>query len=151
MRVPYFKQETNVFCGPACVQMVLSYFGKPFPSQTTLARVMKTDLVGENGTQHRVLADYLRSKGYIARASRSSTFSDMEQALSEGYPVIVHYLEPSQNDDHYAVVTRLTKTHITLNDPWNGRGLTYTRPEFLKRWKDKVGTYIRWMLTVRPT
>lgn len=130
--------------------MVLDYFGISTPSQDTLAHVMKTDLVGENGTQHRKLADYLRSKDLIVRTSRNASFKDIEVALKAGLPPIVHYLEPAENDDHYSVVVELTASHIVLNDPWNGKDLTYTRKEFLKRWHDKAGVYTRWMLTARP-
>lgn len=150
LRVPYIRQSTNVFCGPACAKMVLGYFGITTPSQDTLARIMKTDQVGENGTQHRKLADYLRSRGLVVRAFRNSSLKDIENALSAKTPPIVHHLEAKEDDDHYSVVVELTASHIVLNDPWNGKDLTYTRKEFLKRWHDKAGVYTRWMLTARP-
>jgi predicted double-glycine peptidase len=120
LRVPYIRQSTDVFCGPACAKMVLTYFGINTPSQDTLARIMKTDRVGENGTQHRKLADYLREKGLVVRVSRRATLKDIENALTAGTPPIVHHLEAKENDDHYSVVVELTTSHIVLNDPWNG-------------------------------
>lgn len=150
LRVPYFKQTTNVFCAPACAQMILKFFGKPFPSQEALAKIMRTDLVGEEGTKHGMLADYLRSKRLIVRVTRESSLLDVEKALAKGLPPIVHYIEPSEEDDHYAVVVGLTKTHITLNDPWNGKDFSFTRSEFQKRWRDNAGIYTRWLLVARP-
>lgn len=111
---------------------------------------MKTDLVGENGTQHRKLADYLRSKGLTVCVSRNSSLRAIQKALEDKLPPIVHYLEPAEEDDHYAVVVGLTKTHIILNDPWNGKGFSFTHKEFLRRWHDKAGIYTHWMLTARP-
>jgi ABC-type bacteriocin/lantibiotic exporter with double-glycine peptidase domain len=150
LTVPYIRQATEVFCGPACAQMMLKYFKKSVPTQDTLARIMKTDRVGENGTKHGNLANYLRSRGLIVRVSRNSRFSNIERALAAGFPSIVHYTEPSEEDDHYAMIVGLTPSHIVLNDPWNGKDFSLTRSEFMKRWKGTKGTYVRWMLLARP-
>lgn len=130
--------------------MVLAYFKKPCPDQKRLASIMQTDLVGEHGTQHRKLADYLRKHGLVAHPVRGGSLKEIRTALSNHLPVIVHYLEPAENDDHYSVITGMTNSHIVLNDPWNGKDLSFTHRELLRRWHDKAGAYTRWMLMVRP-
>lgn len=151
LKVPYFRQETNVFCGPACIQMVMRHFGKSYPSQSALARAMKTDLYGDKGTSHGNMIGYFRAKGFIARSMYFATLEDIERLMEEGIPCIVHFTEPSEEDDHYAIVSEITPTKVVLNDPWNGNNFTFSREEFLKRWADKKGKeHPHWMLVARP-
>lgn len=129
--------------------MILGHHGVSSPNQKTLIRTLHTDLIGERGTTHGAMRAYVRNRGFIAYTKSNRTLADIEKALLSNNPVIVHYTEPSEDDDHYAVVIGLMKDTVLLNDPWNGKNYKLSRSEFLKRWRDTTGKFYRWALFAR--
>jgi predicted double-glycine peptidase len=72
-------------------------------------------------------------------------FSFLERKL----PVIVDFKEPSSDEGHFAVVCGVGNTHITLQDPWNGKEYRLPQKEFIARWHD--GASRRWIMVISDT
>ncbi len=143
--VPFFKQDTLYTCGPAVVQMILRYYGI-VASEHTLREKMKTN--SDVGTMHKYMIDEIRAAGLYCYVNNHSSVQEIAFFLKIGLPVIVHYMEPSENSqDHYAVVVGIEDHHIILNDPWHGKDFSLTLTDFEHRWHDGKGIYHNWLLT----
>ncbi|MDP2704742.1 MAG: cysteine peptidase family C39 domain-containing protein, partial [bacterium] len=137
MKVPYHKQSETFTCAPASLKMVFEYFGRHI-SEQELADELKTDK--KNGTRNNKIIKTAVEHGFFCYANNDSEIGEIESFLKKGLPVIVNYIEPSNDEGHYAVVVGLSDDYLFLNDPWNGKKFEISREEFLKRWKDSDGT-----------
>jgi hypothetical protein len=61
---------------------------------------------------------------------------------------VVNYIEPSDDEGHYAIVVSLTNNSIMLNDLWNGRRFRMEKNEFLKRWRSQHSHTRGWFVAV---
>ena len=145
LNIPYHKQKNSYYCGPAALQMVFAYF-KYRLSQQKIAREARTN--ARHGTKNRALIRVAVKNGFYVYAQNNSTFLKIQYFLKKGWPVIVNFIEPTDNEGHYAVVSDITPGHIVLQDPFNGKGLKIPRLEFLPRWHNKKNTQKRWLMTV---
>lgn len=145
LNIPFFKQETNYYCGPASTQMVLEFHGVSL-TQTQLALELKTHPV--TGTEYldltRVLNFYLfqsdeivlNDAGYHVQtfnigqinAEQKTEFLDrIKQDVNTAYPVIVainasKLYENKPNANHFIVIKgyflKNQDTMITYLDPY---------------------------------
>jgi len=145
MKVPYHEQINPYSCGPAVFQMVFGYFGTR-ASQKTLAKELKT--TKKIGTKNRDLVRVANENGFFSFAQRYATVSKIKRFLSRGLPVIVDFIEPSEEEGHYAVIVGRDRSNFIFNDPWNGRGMKMNEKDFLKRWRDGNGMCHRWLLVL---
>jgi ABC-type bacteriocin/lantibiotic exporter with double-glycine peptidase domain len=137
-RVPFRWQHNDWTCGPATLAMALASFGV----QVEPRRLVRT--LGANprtGTSRASLARGARGFGFRTRARHHRTLAELERDLRGGMVVIVLYREPDGEEAHYAILLRVTKTMIRLQDPWNGPYFSLPRKEFIRRWH---GTYRKW-------
>ena len=56
------------------------------------------------------------------------------RALARGAIAVVDLVEPSDEEQHFAIVTAVTATAVVFRDPWNGPRVMLPRREFLRRW-----------------
>ncbi len=147
LKVPYFKQDTTYTCGAASVQMVLRYFGV-VESEARLAKLMHVDR--EYGTHHQAIIDELVAHGLFCYANNRSTLQEVHYFLEQKLPVLVHYLEPENNEGHYALIIGHSDGSLVLNDPWLGKGVTFSEEMFECRWRDEQHTHTRWLLVASP-
>lgn len=52
LKIPYFKQNRDYTCGPACLRMVLAYYGIQ-QDEVTLDDAMRYHVIWHKGNQHR--------------------------------------------------------------------------------------------------
>ena len=145
MRVPFYWQMNEYTCGPASLQMVFEYFGKHM-KQEALAKVLKTN--EEVGTTHEKLIQTATNNGFYCYVNNSSTISEIKYFLSRNFPVIVHFIEPEDNDPHYAVVVAYEKPYLIFNDPWSGREARMSEDRFVRYWHDEKNTHKRWVMVL---
>lgn len=102
------------------------------------------------GTQPARLVAALQEEGMPVRVGQRKTLAQIEKALKEEKIVIVLFLEPEEDVDHYAIVREIKDGFIVLLDPYAKKGRTsMTTKEFLRRWKDKeVSRTRRWAAIV---
>jgi len=143
--VPFHRQKTDYTCGPAALQMVFGYF-KDFISQEELAQKAKTDK--ENGTTNQHMIETVRKNGFFCYVNDNSTLNEIKHFIELGLPVIVNYIEPSDNEGHFAVVSGCTRRNLILNDPWNGKGFVLKQSDFMERWRNQSGTHPQWIMVV---
>lgn len=81
LRVPYRTQLADGYCLPACVEMVLAYWGLKV-SQEKIARQLKTiPGVGTPGSRLHLLASRKLNVEY-----RSGGLTELQVALTQGFP-----------------------------------------------------------------
>jgi ABC-type bacteriocin/lantibiotic exporter with double-glycine peptidase domain len=129
----YRKQETDVYCGPAIVQMILASNGTEI-SQSEIAVSLGTNEA--TGTTIDAMRDFLRSCGFDAVRKNDASLQDIKHALNLGEIIIVGYVEPEEDVPHYSLVKEVTAEAIILIDPWSGTEQTMALDEFESRWRD---------------
>lgn len=145
MKIPYHRQSTGYNCAPASLQMLLEFFGV-YKSQKELAKKLKT--TAKDGTGHERIIDFVAKHGFFCYASDNSTLEEIKGFIKRGYPVLVNFIEPSDEEGHYALIVGINKNEIILNDPWNGRGFKISKADFKKRWRDSKNKYKQWMMVI---
>lgn len=150
LKIPYFKQDLPYSCGPACLQMVFAYYKKRMSEAELTRELRSNDDVGT--TPGRMIA-ITRKHGFFCYVNNNASLAEIEYFLRLEKPVIVYFVEPTDEDDHYAVVSGMGKKKIFFNDSWNGKGFSLSVSEFERRWhgKKKYHTSLRrWLLVVSP-
>ena len=128
------------------MQMVFAYFGVR-TSQRALLRILKTTEL--RGTRNSALVRAAVAQGLYHDAHDNATLAQIRQFMKLNKPVIVSYLEPSDDEGHYAVVTGYERGKIILNDPQHGKNFRISDRRFLARWHDRWDTkHHRWMLVL---
>jgi len=145
VKVPYYKQQETYTCGPASMQMIFDYF-RYYQSQNELAKQMGTNK--ERGTDNDRLVKTATSHGFFCYVNNNSSFDEIRHFLGRGLPSIVNFIEPINNEIHFAVVSGLTRRSIILNDPWNGKNFKMLRKDFLDRWHDSRNIHKEWIMVV---
>ncbi|MCK9578942.1 MAG: C39 family peptidase [Methanoregula sp.] len=145
LQVPYYKQKNWVNCGPAVLQMVFGYFQHDL-SQRKIAKQAKTS--AEHGTENHDMIRVALEHGFHVYVNDNSTFFEIRHFLEKGLPVIVSFIEPTDNEGHFAVVSGITLHKIILNDPWNGRNFKMLHRDFLTRWHNESNTHKEWIMVI---
>jgi ABC-type bacteriocin/lantibiotic exporter with double-glycine peptidase domain len=147
--VPYRSQINGYMCGPATLQMVLAFFGRE-ESQRKLRKLMMASPaeLKSRGTANHKMVKAMQKAGFYVYVNDDSIFAELKYFLSLKYPVIVNYIEPSENEGHFAVVVGWNqfKKEVVMNDPWNGRNFTLSETQFTRRWKSKYDGHHRWLM-----
>jgi predicted double-glycine peptidase len=143
--VPYFKQDTVYSCGVASLQMALDFFGV-FESEEKLAKEAHTNR--EDGTTYKWMIEVATKKGFYCYVNNESSLEEIGYFLEQKLPVLVRFIEPSNNEDHYSIITGIQKEQIVMNDPWNGAGFRMGYEDFSGRWHSADGSHVRWMMVL---
>ena len=145
IRVPFFRQHSSYTCGPVVLEMVYRFFGMK-ASEKSLVRELKTSR--KKGTGHRAIINSARKHGFYCFVHDNSSISQIKHFLFKGFPVIINYIEPSNDEGHYAVAIGFTKKHIILNDPWDGKDFRISFDDFLERWHDNDNHHKNWLMII---
>lgn len=146
--VPFFEQQKNG-CGAASVAMVMHYWsvqkaGAPAsPEPADVYRSLYDAKLG--GIPLAQMKRYLEDRGFRAYTLHGR-WSDLEQHLGKGRPVIVSLKKGRSSPLHYAVVTGIVKDRVLVNDPTRRGGTSMKRPAFEKQWNQAEF----WMLLAAP-
>lgn len=101
----------------------------------------------EHGITASDMQSYMRQHGFMAFAL-NGRWSDLEEQLSKGRPLIVAIRPDGQSALHYVVIDGIdpARNTITMNDPAERKLLTQERTGFEKDWS-ATG---HWMLLAVP-
>jgi len=144
LEVPYHRQKEIYTCGPAALKMVYGFFGKK-TKERYLARELKTT---KDGTKNSDLIKSARRKGFYCFVHDNSSVEEIKHFITKNLPVIVNYIEPRNNDGHYAVVVGFKKKKLVLNDSWNGENFKISIRKFNERWHSSNYNPKRWMMVI---
>lgn len=145
LRVPFHYQQTTYTCGPASLQMLFAYF-KKLESQHILARQAESS--PERGTDNSAMIRVATEAGFYVYVNDGSTLHEIKHFLEQGLPVIVNFIEPSDNEAHFAVVVGFNRKSLLLNDPSNGRKIRISHKEFLNRWYGMHKIHKKWIMVL---
>ena len=142
IKVPYFKQQNDYFCGPAVLQMIFSFFGQMI-DQKTLAQKIGTTI--EHGTHKEKMIKISREFGYDVWYQEKAKIEDLKNNIDLGLPVIINNLDTKYDEGHYAVVVGYDDKNIIVNDPEYGLEREVPIPLFLKEWEGREN----WALVIK--
>ncbi|WP_435255359.1 peptidase domain-containing ABC transporter [Tenacibaculum sp. A30] len=120
-KFPFYKQLGPTDCGPTCLKIIAKYYGKEV---STSSIIRKSDIL-KSGISISSLAKASEMIGFRVMPLKTD-FSFIEKEIP--LPCIV-YLGKS----HYAVVYKVSKSHIYLSDPAIGL-VKYNKREFEEKW-----------------
>lgn len=122
---PFFSQKSNYDCGPACLKMVLDYYGTKFKYEDILSLANMSD-TGISMYELNVTAKILGLKSEGVSLNFSDLFSNIE------LPCIIHWYKK-----HYVVLPPQEEPQksITIINPSTGKQ-NVTIEEFLEGWSN---------------
>lgn len=128
---PFYHQHDAMDCGPACLRMVASYYGKNFSLQT----LREKSYISRQGVSMLGISEAAESVGFRTMGVR---ISFKQLAGDANLPCIVHWKQK-----HFVVVHRIQKIGkgkdfiIHVADPAIGK-IKLTRAEFMQGWASTV-------------
>jgi len=146
INLKFFWQKKEYTCGPAALRMVFDFFGKKF-SEEKLTKKLKSNK--KIGTSHQALIQEVRKEGFYCFVHENSSLNNLKDFIEKGFPIIIHYLDLSDNVEHYSVVIGFNKKEIILNDSCNGKKFAVKISDFEKRWHSEKNNYKKkWMMVI---
>jgi len=139
-KFPFMEQLDSQDCGPSCIRMIASHYGKNFP----------LEFFKENCSMFREgvsLAGLSNMAEKIGFRSLYVKVGFEKMAGNAPLPAIAYW-----NQDHFVVVYRIKDNKVYVADP--GLGLiTYSKKEFLSGWANsmKNGEEEGILLLLQPT
>lgn len=150
--VPFVHQPREG-CGAASLSMLMQYWaqqqGHSPPPDSDVATIQhQLYSPAAHGILASSMQDYLRQHGYQV-FMLSGQWSDLENQLQKGRPLIVALKPEGQSALHYVVVDGIDSERalVTMNDPAQRKLLSQERAEFEKDWS-ATG---HWMLLAVPS
>ena len=137
--VPFIAQPRNG-CGAASLAIVMQYWD----GKLKIASVPERDdaeinralyLPREHGIPAAALGHYLQQHGFKAFAF-AGRWSDLEEQIAKGRPLIVALRPQGQTELHYVVIDGIDSVRglVTMNDPADRKLLNEERARFEKDW-----------------
>jgi len=118
---PIFRQHDAMDCGPTCLRMIASYYGKSF----SIDSLREKSYLSREGVSLLGISDAAEAVGFRTMGVRIT----LKQLTREApLPCIVHW-----DQDHFVVVYKARKNKVYVADPAFGK-VTYTEDEFKKHW-----------------
>ncbi len=118
---PIFRQHDAMDCGPTCLRMIASYYGKTF----SIDSLREKSYLSREGVSLLGISDAAEAVGFRTMGVRIT----FRQLIREApFPCIVHW-----DQDHFVVVYKVRKNKVYVADPAFGK-VTYTGDDFKKHW-----------------
>jgi ABC-type bacteriocin/lantibiotic exporter with double-glycine peptidase domain len=118
IEVDYLPQRTSLFCGPACVRMILYMVQGRAATQF----VLKDELLFREGlgTRNINMKNPFQNRDIeIVDVGCYSDLKHLKNSINKRqYSIINIKFDSNTNFGHYVVVTGYNKTGIFINDPW---------------------------------
>ncbi|MBT8180221.1 MAG: peptidase domain-containing ABC transporter, partial [Eudoraea sp.] len=151
------KQHDITDCGAACLASIAAHYQLQLP----IARIRQYAGTDKKGTNILGLLEAAEKLGFDAKGVRG----DFESLDKIPKPAIAHIIV-KEVLHHYVVIYEVTKNHIKIMDPGNGKLYKTTHGEFKKEWtgvlvllqpkddfvigNEKVSVYKRFWFLLKP-
>jgi ABC-type bacteriocin/lantibiotic exporter with double-glycine peptidase domain len=149
--VPFVHQPREG-CGAASIAMVMRYWAAQqgtAPSADSDVAAIQRELYSprDHGIAAEQVGQYLRQHGFKVFALNGS-WSDLEEQLRKGRPLIAALRPGGQRELHYVVIDGIDAERglVTMNDPAERKLLTRERAGFEREWS---ATH-NWLLLAVP-
>lgn len=147
--IPGFKQSP-FYCGPACLKMILHYYGREV-SEEEIAQVAKPTF--ESGTSVENLLLAAEAFGLVGEWHEEGTIEELRTYAEKDIPVIVEWFSsgegPEPGEPHYSIIVGVSDTHIFILDPEDGQRYEMSHLKFMSVWFSFSGFYIKEQSDVR--
>ena len=147
-----FVQQPRDGCGAASLSMLMQYWahqqGRPVPADSAVETIQhRLYTPSAHGILASAMQSYLRQEGFQVFAL-NGRWSDLENQLQKGRPLIVALRPEGQSALHYVVVDGIDPSRglVMMNDPAQRKLLSEERAAFEKDWS-ATG---HWMLLAVP-
>ena len=124
-KFPSYRQLDKMDCGPTCLRIIASHYGRSWSLQTLRERCH----ISREGVSLLGISDAAEAVGFRTMGVKLTFGQLCEEAV---LPCIVHWRQ-----NHFVVVYRIERrrgrTWVHVSDPASGL-LRYTREQFLKSW-----------------
>lgn len=124
-KFPHFRQLDSMDCGPACLRMIASFYGKEYSIET----LRKKCFITRSGVSMLGISDGAESIGFKTVGVRM-TVKEIKKGML--FPCILHW-----NQRHFVVLYKIKKRNnnyqFFISDPASKK-LVYTEEEFSKCW-----------------
>jgi predicted double-glycine peptidase len=162
LAVEHIRQSTNYSCGPACMAMVMRFYGSTITEQSLIRKMGCTPELGTSPIQ---IARHLRSARHSHKQQSRMSIPLLQSYLDQEWPIIVAYQawphRPSETDlgqtwdnGHYSVVVAIDQGRVCLVDPSSRRKRRWIEStKFVASWRDietPARVYIRWGVAIGP-
>ncbi|MCK4436030.1 C39 family peptidase [Candidatus Bathyarchaeota archaeon] len=116
--VIYRSQETLYYCGPAVVQMALSYLDTAVAHQDQLAGEMQTD-PEEGVTCTDIMSKPFHDRGFLDVCEDTLELADLKVNTENGHlTIILIHFSTAHLYQHYVLVVGYNASGIFVHDPW---------------------------------
>ncbi|TDS16074.1 peptidase domain-containing ABC transporter [Sphingobacterium paludis] len=119
------KQHDLRDCGAACLASVAAHYGLGLP----IAKIRQICHTDNRGTNVMGLIQGLATMGFHAKGVKGG----LDALLQIPTPTIAHVVLKQQLQ-HYVVIYKVNKQHVTVMDPGVGKFEKYTHKEFQEVW-----------------
>lgn len=120
------KQHDITDCGAACLASVCAHYGLRFP----VSRIRQYAFTDQKGTNVLGLIEAANKLGLSAKGVRAQ----FDALYMIPKPTIAHVLVNDKQLQHFVVIYKVTKTHITYMDPGDGRMHKVLNNDFRSDW-----------------
>lgn len=120
------KQHDITDCGAACLASVCAHYGLRFP----VSRIRQYAFTDQKGTNVLGLIEAANKLGLSAKGVRAQ----FDALYTIPKPTIAHVLVNHKQLQHFIVIYKVTKTHITYMDPGDGRMHKVLHEDFRHDW-----------------
>ncbi|HZH02681.1 MAG TPA: cysteine peptidase family C39 domain-containing protein, partial [Myxococcaceae bacterium] len=124
-RIPKVKQHDVADCGAACLHSVAEHYGYHIP----ISRIRQYACTDRKGTNVLGMVEAAERLGFTAKGVRGTK----ESVGSIPSPAIAHVVVKDVLH-HYVVIYEVTKKHVLLMDPGDGRVHRRTHKDFAAEW-----------------
>lgn len=125
-------QEGDSTCGPACLRMILDFFGRTYRGKPySEKKLVELCNCKYEGTEHADLIMGAQAAGASVFVKENGTIDELRHfVLKERLPVLVGWWNGPErtvaqvqhdhelDEGHFSVVIHVTRTHVWLADPW---------------------------------
>ncbi|UVI92983.1 peptidase domain-containing ABC transporter [Staphylococcus aureus] len=124
-KLKFIEQSDEKDCGPACLAMISSYFGKRV-SVAKLRIYCGTDLIGTN------IMGMIEGGKRIGLNVEAFEVNELSEIQSGGLPAIFHIVNDA-GLAHYVIVYRIGKNYVYIMDPEKGK-YKLKKQDFNHKW-----------------
>lgn len=137
---PHYIQHDVMDCGPTCLRMVATFYGRHY----SLEGLREKSFITREGVSMLGISEAAEKIGFRSICVQVG-FEKLKEAP---LPCIIHW-----NQQHFVVVYKLTDKHVWVADPGAGK-LKYTKEEFCNCWlssrKNEENTGVALLLEPTP-
>lgn len=143
-KLPFFRQRDQMDCGPTCLQMISSFYGRSY----TLPFLREISYITREGVSLQGIMEAADRIGFRALPVKIPFLKNNKEEpsfMDAPFPCILHW-----NQKHFVVAFKATKKHIWVADPAQGK-FKLDHETFRKSWISDKSKGVALLLEPTPT